>query len=866
MRAALVLGLVVAAAATGLPFLTAPASALGPATAQAAASATAPAPKTVILGFDGMDHALTQRLMAEGRMPSFQRLADEGLFQPLHTSNPAQSPVSWAVFNTGCNPGKTAVAGFISRKFTETTTRPDGSVSLGRPIPQLMLGFPEKIPADDFVAFPLALQDRTLFLAAAAGAGLFAGLLLGLLLRVTVRAAWIVVVALCLTGGGAAAFAAADWASGLPADGKLPYIVNPMQGKSFWSYLDAIGIRTRGVAVASTYPPDDEGPQTELLSGLGVMDVTGSPGTWYVFTNSQWEWSDRKTATSGQIVKLHEDEPGRLAGRLIGPRNWLVDAQMRAPIDALAAQRDALKAELAGATADPRVASLRDLEGRIAALEAEYRQWSGAVERSRVTVPFTLTPDTAAHAVTVDVAGQTLRVEQGGWSGMVRVEFPFSDTYRTHGLVTFHVIRCEADDEGTRVFVPPINIDPLDPPPQIPISAPPQFAAELQHEIGHPYETLGWACITNPLKDFEDSKLPEQSFMDDLQTTEALREELLMAGLQRAGEWDVYFQVFSTPDRAGHMLFREFDAAHPKHDAALAETSVHAFGRTFPLKDAIPQVYMNADRIVGRVLDAIGSGALPPDTLLLVVSDHGFSSFRRQVNLNNALHELGYLVFRETDDTGAPLSGVESILDAPGSVRDMLGYVDWTRTRAYSLGLGEVFVNLAGREPQGIVKPGEYDALVEAIRADLLALKDPQDGAAVVTSVSRRDVLYNGPWWKEGTALRKVYRKMVEVEHDGFADLFLGYAPFYRVAWANSLGGLDGATITDNDNHWSGDHVSVDPSHVPGILLANRRMARPAEAGLMDVGPTILERYGLDPSPPHTEMDGHPLPLQDVTR
>jgi predicted AlkP superfamily phosphohydrolase/phosphomutase len=342
-------------------------------------------------------------------------------------------------------------------------------------------------------------------------------------------------------------------------------------------------------------------------------------------------------------------------------------------------------------------------------------------------------------------------------------------------------------------------------------------------------------------------------------STEGLREELLMASLDRAPEWDVLFQVLSTPDRVGHMLFRESDPQHPLYDAELARTEVSAWGRTFPLEQALQHTYANVDRIVGRVLERIDSGALGPDCLLLVVSDHGFSSFRRQVNLNNALHELGYLHFTEGQD-------LESVMRLPGGRRDFLGPVDWTRTRAYSLGLGEVFVNLVGREPRGIVPPEEYDATIEALRQDLLALKDPRDGASVVTTVSRRDELYSGPWWKEGKASRLVRGEPVEVEHWGFADLFLGFAPYYRVAWGNTMGGFDDATVTDNDNHWSGDHVSVDPSHVPGVLVSNRRMAQPGPAHLADIAPTMLARYGIDPAPPATEMDGRVLPIEGLTR
>jgi hypothetical protein len=106
----------------------------------------------------------------------------------------------------------------------------------------------------------------------------------------------------------------------------------------------------------------------------------------------------------------------------------------------------------------------------------------------------------------------------------------------------------------------------------------------------------------------------------------------------------------------------------------------------------------------------------------------------------------------------------------------------------------------------------------------------------------------------------------VPVEHFGFGDIFLGYAPYYRVAWSNTMGGLDTAAVTDNTNHWSGDHVSVDPSHVPGILLSNRAFTEERSANLIDIGPTMLTRYGIDPAPPNTDMDGSALPFVNLTR
>lgn len=832
-RLALALGLLVTAAS------------LAAFTGQAAQGRPAHVPKTIIIGFDGMDHALTSRFMEAGELPNFSRLAKLGLFQRLETSNPAQSPVSWAVFNTGCNPGKTGVAGFVSRTFSSRG-------ATGVPMPQPMLGFPQKIPADDFVTFPMAMHKPVMFLALVAGAGLVVVLAL---LKVA-GVGWLPALVLALLAAAGGGWWARGYAATLPADGKLPYVVNPMQGTSFWSWLDERGIRLRGIQVASTYPPDHEGPNTELLSGLGVADITGSPGSWYVYDSEVF--SDKGTATSGKIIRLYEDQPGRMDAMLYGPRNWVKEAELK--------QRESdLTAEFA---AKPDDMQLKDALDQAKSDVAQF----GASGRNndRTTQPFAIQPDAATGVVDIHLglpAGapltanspgvRTVRVKQGEWSEMLPIEFVLNERYKASGLVTFHVMQC--DDKGLRLFVPPINIDPLDPPAQMPISAPPGFAAELQHEIGSPYETIGWACITNPLKDSADSGLTEQSFMDDMVSTEALREKILLASLDRSQDWDVYFQVLSTPDRVGHMLFRETDPGHPAYDAELANTLVTAWGQTFPLKDALLQCYRNEDRIVGMLLDRIERGDFGADCMLLIVSDHGFSTFRRQVNLNNALYDLGFLKFKDGQD-------LATVMQLPSKQRDLLLQVDWSKTQAYSLGLGEVFINLVGREPQGIVPPEQYDKVIDQVRQALMGLRDPQNDAQVVTSVSRRDELYSGPWWREGTASRKIRGVPVEVHQDGFADLFLGYAPGYRVSWGNTMGGLDSAAITDNTNHWSGDHVSVDPSHVPGILFSNRTLPPGTEARLLDIAPTMLARYGIDPSPPNTEMDGKPLPFENLTQ
>ena len=796
-------------------------------------------PKTLVIGFDGMDHDLTARFMAEGKLPNLSKLAESGHFGRLETSNPAQSPVSWAVFNTGTNPGKTGVGGFVSRYFP----RDEKGVkkATGRPLPQPMLGFPSDVPADALVSFPMALHQPEAFAAAAAAAAL---LLVFVLLKLIFRVKALPALVLGLAGGAGGWYLAFDYVASLPADGKVPYEINPMQGTNFWKFLDDDGVRMMGVQIASTFPPDEEGPATQLLSGLGVKDVSGSPGSWFVYTDDPWAWPD-DTNAGGRIEKVYFDLDGdtRATAALKGPKDWIAEARHKTGIAALE------KAQTEPGNTEEQA---RAYEQQLRDAKAEYNKF---LKDKAVMVPFDLVADRAAKSVTVKLQGAEAVVAEGGWSDFLPVVFRFNERYSAYGVVRFHVIRCDAEE--VRVFVPPINIDPGHPPEWLPISSPPSFSAELEAGIGKAYETLGWACMTNPLKDHSETHFSPQAFLDDIVATMNGREAILDWALDRPQDWDVYYQVFSTTDRIGHMLYREFDPQHPAYDKAYADQIVSAWGRQFRLGDSLPEVYKEADRIAGGIVDRIESGALGDDVMLMVVADHGFTSFRRGVNLNNLLFELGYL--KTKDDK--PLS------DFTGQSGDLLMYVDWERTRAYSMGLGKVFINLEGREPLGIVKPGaEYEALMGSIQADLMAVTDGEQGPQVFTSVSRRDKLFSGPWWKEGSSMRRKKGIPEPYEHDGFADLFVGYEPFFRVSWANTMGGLDAAAIVDNTNHWSGGHVSVDPVHVPGVFFSNWKYADDSAAGLIDIGPTVLARYGLDPKAVAPDMDGRALPFEKLAR
>src|SRR5262249_7052284 len=164
------------------------------------------------------------------------------------------------------------------------------------------------VPADDFVTFPMALgTGRAWFLILCSGLALVVGLLL---FKLVLRLPWAVALVIALGAAGGGFWWARHYAGSLPADGKVPYVINPMQRTSFWHYLDQQGLRTRGVQVASTYPPDHEGPHTQILAGLGVPDITGSNGSWTVYTDDEWIFGTQSTSSGGHILKIFEDTPG----------------------------------------------------------------------------------------------------------------------------------------------------------------------------------------------------------------------------------------------------------------------------------------------------------------------------------------------------------------------------------------------------------------------------------------------------------------------------------------------------------------------------------------------------------------------------
>jgi len=179
-------------------------------------------------------------------------------------------------------------------------------------------------------------------------------------------------------------------------------------------------------------------------------------------------------------------------------------------------------------------------------------------------------------------------------------------------------------------------------------------------------------------------------------------------------------------------------------------------------------------------------------------------------------------------------------LDALFDQGGFFANVDWSRTRAYAMGLGDVYVNLAGREGQGIVQPGEeYRDLLAEIAKRLEAFVDPETGEHPVAHVFTRDEAY-------GTYDPELIPDLLPANNRG-----------YRVGWQDSLGVVAKEIVEPNLDVWSGDHCSVYPPLVDGVLFSNRKLALGGgEPYMGDVMPTLLDLYGVAPPVP---LDGKSL-------
>lgn len=409
----------------------------------------------------------------------------------------------------------------------------------------------------------------------------------------------------------------------------------------------------------------------------------------------------------------------------------------------------------------------------------------------RMELPFTVTRRPESGKAVLKIGRQKFTLGPREYSPWVRLVFKPMMGVKVYGIARFYVTDMSEANFG--LYVTPLNIDPGKP--ALPISWPGIYSVYLSKIIGE-FATLGLAEDTWALNE---RIIDEEAFLQQTVDLHQERESMFFDALKKTRS-GVVACVFDGTDRLQHMFFRYLDPDHP----ANRDKDVVRF------KDTILDMYRKADEMIGRILGQMGD-----DELLIVMSDHGFQSFKRGVNVNTWLMNNGYLALNGDLKEGG----------------DWFEGIDWSRTKAYGFGLGGLYINQSGREGQGIVAPGEETQQVKRdIMDGLSGLVDPDSGEIAVNEVFNNNDCYAGPYLNNGP------------------DLIVGYNRGYRASWEGAVGRVSPEVLTDNTKSWSGDHC-IDPRLVPGVLFASRPIVA-SDPGITDLAPTILDLFGV-PVPKH---------------
>jgi predicted AlkP superfamily phosphohydrolase/phosphomutase len=408
--------------------------------------------------------------------------------------------------------------------------------------------------------------------------------------------------------------------------------------------------------------------------------------------------------------------------------------------------------------------------------------------------PFKVVLDDAKKRARITIGDATVEVGPREYTPWMVVKFG-----KVAGIARLYVQTW--DEKDFELYCTPIQIDPDAP--VMPISHPFVYAIYLAKMHGR-FATLGLAEDTWALNE---RVIDEDAFLTQAWLYFEERKKQLFDVMSKTKRGFVTV-VFDTSDRISHMFYRTLDPTHPSNAGKEVER----------YRDVIPQTYAKMDELIGEVRAKVRG---EKNTLLLVISDHGFCNFRRGVNLNTWLKDQGYLFLKEGQETSP----------------DWFANVDWSRTKAFTLGLTGLFVNRKGREAHGIVEKGpELEALCRELKAKLEALRDPATGERVIKEAFITHELHSGPY------------------ADMAPELLIGYERGFRHSWDCATGAVTRQVFTDNTKSWSGDHC-VDPRLVPGVFWSSAKIDtdRPR---LIDVAPTVLDIFGV-PIPAY--MQGRPL-------
>jgi predicted AlkP superfamily phosphohydrolase/phosphomutase len=359
------------------------------------------------------------------------------------------------------------------------------------------------------------------------------------------------------------------------------------------------------------------------------------------------------------------------------------------------------------------------------------------------------------------------------------------------------------------------------------------YPASLRAEL---ISLVGKYTIHIPWLDYERRKDGRRALMQDLAAKLEQRSKIILALLDRH-ETDFFMVVLAGNDRMSHCLW--------KYIGLDPVTELDAEG--WELQQMIRAYYAQLDDTLASMLEYCG-----PDTSVFVVSDHGFGPIRKEVYINKWLAEQGFLVSASNPTGRKVRTGLRSLANRLGITRERLSQtlgmratrvaqdlvntvrIDWSRTKVYSNGSNSIQINLKGREPYGIVNPGnEYEAILSQVIERLVQLRDPETGGRVVKAVFRREELGQGPRTERAPDLLLLMADAGYVAYECDVDV----EEIFRLpGWRNGAHRLFGVLLA------AGRHIKE------GATIAG--------AQIVDLAPTILYRMGL---PIPDDMDGRIL-------
>jgi predicted AlkP superfamily phosphohydrolase/phosphomutase len=413
-------------------------------------------------------------------------------------------------------------------------------------------------------------------------------------------------------------------------------------------------------------------------------------------------------------------------------------------------------------------------------------------------IPLTVYVDPDYPVVKIEVQDTELILNEKEWSDWVTLKFSMMPFVSAQGIVRFYLKSARPDFE---LYMSPIQLDPRAP--ALPISTPPDYSKELAEAIGGPFYTQG---IAEEYWALNEGRLNEKEYLQQTEFVFQQTRKMLDYELDRF-DWGLLYCYFSAIDPLQHMFWRFRDPEHPMYDEELAER----------YSGTIEHYYTRLDSVLGNVVNRVG-----PDATVIVLSDHGFTSFRKNFHLNTWLYWNGYMALRD---------------DFREESEEFFENVDWSGTQAYALGINGLYINQIGREADGVVAPGpEKEHVLDELRENLLNIMDPETGEQVIAEVYKAGTWYSGECVNEAP------------------DLVIGYNGGYRGSWQTALGKVTRSLITDNTKAWSGDHCMAKEV-VPGVLFTSKRVDY-GQPALYDLAPTILGEFGIDKDP---DMDGTDL-------